>query len=381
LLALAIVLVTRKTLGEDIFDAWGWRIPFLVSALLLAISLWIRLKLHESPMFKKMVAEGRGSSAPLSESFLRWSNLKLVLIALFGLLAGQGAVWYTAEFYTQVFLERVIKVEPATVNELIMVIAAIGAPLHMLFAWLSDRIGRKPVMLFGLGLAAICYLPGFQMLAEAANPALTAAAARSPVVVAADPAGCSFQFDPIGKAKFVSSCDIAKGSLASAGVPYRNEAAAGGLANVRISNTSIASPDGTARDAASAAATKRFMTALKAALTQAGYPASAKTSAIDILRTIEILLVFVVAAAALYGPQAAALVELFPTRIRYTALSVPYHIGVGWFGGFLPTIAFAIVVATGNIYAGLWYPAAIAAIGFVVTLFFLPETRGRDIEA
>jgi predicted MFS family arabinose efflux permease len=381
LLALAIVLVTRKTLGEDIFDAWGWRIPFLVSALLLAISLWIRLKLHESPMFKKMVAEGRGSSAPLSESFLRWSNLKLVLIALFGLLAGQGAVWYTAEFYTQVFLERVIKVEPATVNELIMVIAAIGAPLHMFFAWLSDKIGRKPVMLFGLGLAAICYLPGFQMLAEAANPALTAAAARSPVVVAADPAGCSFQFDPIGKAKFVSSCDIAKGSLASAGVPYRNEAAAGGLASVRIGNTSIASPDGSARDAASAAATKKFTTTLKAALTQAGYPASAKTSAIDILRTIEILLVFVVAAAALYGPQAAALVELFPTRIRYTALSVPYHIGVGWFGGFLPTIAFAIVVATGNIYAGLWYPAAIAAIGFVVTLFFLPETRGRDIEA
>jgi predicted MFS family arabinose efflux permease len=381
LLALAIVLVTRKTLGEDTFDAWGWRIPFLVSALLLAVSIWIRLKLHESPMFRKMVAEGRGSSAPLSESFLRWSNLKIMLIALFGLLAGQGVVWYTAQFYTQVFLEHVIKVEPAAVNALIMVIAAIGAPLHMFFAWLSDKIGRKPVMLFGLGLAAICYLPGFQMLAEAANPALTAAAARSPVVVVAAPGSCSFQFDPIGKAKFVSSCDIAKGALANAGVPYRNEAAEGGLAKVQMGTVTLTSPDGTARNAASAAATKKFTAELKTALSQAGYPASAKTGEIDIPRTLEILLVFIVAAAALYGPQAAALVELFPTRIRYTALSVPYHIGVGWFGGFLPTIAFAIVVATGNIYAGLWYPAAIAAIGFVVTLLFLPETRGRDIEA
>jgi hypothetical protein len=376
------VFVTRRTLGEITFDAWAWRIPFLVSALLLAISIWIRLKLHESPMFRKMVEEGRGSSAPLSESFLRWSNLRIVLIALFGLLAAQGAVWYTAQFYTQVFLERVIKVEPATVNELIMVIAAIGAPLHMFFAWASDKVGRKPVMLFGLGLAALCYLPGFQMLAEAANPALTAAAAKSPVTVAAAPDSCSFQFDPIGKAKFVSSCDIAKGALASAGVPYRNDAAQGGLAQVRIGGATIASPDGTALDAQALTAAKaKFAALLKTALTQAGYPASAKTSDIDIPRTIAILLVFMVAAAALYGPQAAALVELFPTRIRYTALSVPYHIGVGWFGGFLPTIAFAIVVATGNIYAGLWYPAAVAAIGFVVTLLFLPETRGRDIEA
>ena len=381
LLALAVVFVTRRSLGEDAFGAWGWRIPFLVSALLLAISIWIRLKLHELPMFKKMVEEGRGSSAPLSESFLRWSNLKIVLIALFGLLAGQGVVWYTAQFYTQVFLEHVIKVEPATVNVLIMVIAAIGAPLHMFFAWLSDHVGRKPVMLFGLGLAVLCYLPGFQMLAQAANPALTAAAAKSPVIVAAAPDSCSFQFDPIGKTKFVNSCDIAKGALANAGVPYRNETAVTGLAAIRIGAVTLVSPDGTARNAASAAATKKFTAELKSTLAQAGYPPSAKTSDIDISRTLEILLVFIVAAAALYGPQAAALVELFPTRIRYTALSVPYHIGVGWFGGFLPTIAFAIVVATGNIYAGLWYPTAIAAIGFVVTLFFLPETRGRDIEA
>jgi len=382
LLALVVILATRKTLGENLFTAWGWRIPFLVSALLLAISLWIRLKLHESPMFKKMVEEGRGSSAPLSETFLRWSNLKLVLIALIGLLTGQGVVWYTAQFYTQFFLERVIRVEPAMVNALIIAVSIAGAPLHMFFAWLSDFTGRKPVMLFGLGLAVVCYFPGFQMLTEAANPALAAAAAKSPVTVVAAPSGCSFQFDPVGKAKFVSSCDIAKGALASAGVPYRNEAAASGLAGVRVGNAIVESPDGTSLDAATLKTAKaKFAAQLKTALAQAGYPASAKTSAIDIGRTIEILLVFVIAAAALYGPQAAALVELFPTRIRYTALSVPYHIGVGWFGGFLPATAFAIVAATGNIYAGLWYPVIVAAIGFVVTLLFLPETRGRDIEA
>ncbi len=382
LLALVVILATRKTLGEEVFSAWGWRIPFLVSALLLAISLWIRLRLHESPLFKKMLDEKRGSSAPLSESFLRWSNLKIVLIALVGLLMGQGVVWYTAQFYTQFFLERVVRVEPAMVNALIIAVTIASAPLHMFFAWISDYVGRKPVMLLGLALAAVCYFPGFQMLTEAANPALAAAAAKSPVTVAADPSGCSFQFDPIGKARFVSSCDIAKGALASAGVPYRNATAASGLAQVRIGEASIASPDGTALDAKALAAAKaKFTAQLKAALTQAGYPASAKTSEIDIARTIEILLVFIVAAAALYGPQAAALVELFPTRIRYTALSVPYHIGVGWFGGFLPATAFAIVAATGNIYAGLWYPVIVAAIGFVITLLFLPETLGRDIEA
>jgi predicted MFS family arabinose efflux permease len=382
LLALVVILATRKTLGEDLFGAWGWRIPFLVSALLLAISLWIRLKLHESPMFKKMVAEGRGSSAPLSESFLRWSNLKLVLIALFGLLMGQGVVWYTAQFYTQFFLERVIRVEPAMVNALIIAACIVSAPLHMFFAWLSDFTGRKPVMLFGLGLAVVCYFPGFQMLTEAANPALAAAAAKSAVTVEAQPSGCSFQFDPVGKAKFASSCDIAKGALANAGVPYRNAPAESGLASVHIGNTRIASPDGTALDAKALATAKaKFTAQLKTALTQAGYPASANTGDIDIARAIAILLVFIVAAAALYGPQAAALVELFPTRIRYSALSVPYHIGVGWFGGFLPATAFAIVAATGNIYAGLWYPVIVAAIGFVVTLLFLPETRGRDIEA
>jgi predicted MFS family arabinose efflux permease len=381
-LALAIVLATRETLGEEAFSAWGWRVPFLLSAVLLAISLWIRLKLDESPMFRRMQEEGRTSRAPFTEAFLRWSNLKIVLIALFGLLMSQGAVWYTAQFYTQVFLEHVIKVEPTVVNALIMALAAASAPLHMFFAWISDRVGRKPVMLFGLGLAAICYFPGFQMLTEAVNPALASAASKSPVTVSAAPADCSLQFDLIGKAKFVTSCDIAKSSLANAGVPYRNEAIQGGNAVVRIGTAAIPSPDGRTLDKAALDAAKaNFVARIKSALTIAGYPLSAQTSAIDLPRAFLILLVFVVAAAALYGPQAAALVELFPTRIRYSALSLPYHVGVGWFGGFLPATAFAINAATGNIYAGLWYPTIIAAIGFFVTLFFLPETFRRDIEA
>jgi hypothetical protein len=383
LLALVVILATRKTLGEEIFASWGWRIPFLVSALLLAVSLWIRLKLHESPMFKKMLEEKRGSNAPLSETFLRWSNLKIVLIALVGLLMGQGVVWYTAQFYTQI-LPGARGAGGTGGGQCVDHRRFRGsAPLHMFFAWLSDYVGRKPVMLFGLALAVVCYFPGFQMLAEAANPALTAAAAKSPVTVAADPSGCSFQFDLIGKAKFVTSCDIAKGALASAGVPYRNAPAASGRGGraCREPMTIVKPRRHVARRGNSESRQGEVHRPTQSRATRAGYPASAKTSASISRRTIEILLVFIVAAAALYGPQAAALVELFPTRIRYTALSVPYHIGVGWFGGFLPATAFAIVAATGNIYAGLWYPVIVAAIGFVVTLLFLPETRGRDIEA
>jgi MFS family permease len=349
----------------------------------LGISLWIRLRLDESPLFQRMQEEGRSSPAPLAESFLRWSNLKIVLIALFGLLMGQGVVWYTAQFYTQFFLEGVVKVAPALVNVLIMAATVVSAALHMFFARLSDKVGRKPVMLFGLGLAAISFVPGFHLLAQAANPALTDAVARAPVAVVADPGDCSLQFDPIGKAKFATSCDIAKGALAGAGVPYGNEAApSSGRAFVRIGGNTVTSPDGRGLDAHALAAMKtKFLQALKPALRTAGYPASADSRALDIPRTLGLLLIFVTAAAALYGPQAAALVELFPTRIRYSALSFPYHVGVGWFGGFLPVTAYAIVVATGNIYAGLWYPTIIAAIGFLVTLFFLPETRQRDIDA
>ena len=383
ILALAVILCCRTVFGEEAFRNWAWRIPFLASAGLLAISLWIRIHLDESPLFRRMQEEGTGSRAPLAESFLRWRNLRIVLIALFGLLMGQGVVWYTAQFYTQFFLEGVVKVSPALVNALIMAVTAASAALHMFFAWLSDRTGRKPVMLFGLALAAVSFVPGFQWLAQSANPALVAAAARAPVTVIAAPADCSFQFDVLGKSRFATSCDVAKSALAGAGIPYRNVSAGPGSRTlVKIGSIVIPSPEGRNLDAAALAAAKAgFVVKLKTAVRRAGYPATANIAQLDVPRTLGILLIFIVAAAALYGPQAAALVELFPTRIRYSALSFPYHIGVGWFGGFLPVTAYAIVVATGNIYAGLWYPAIVAGIGFVVALLFLPETYGRDITA
>ena len=379
-LALIVILATRKTVGEDVFANWGWRIPFAASVLLLAISLWIRLRLEESPMFQRIREEGRTSRAPLAETFANGTNLKIVLAALFGILISQGVVWYTAQFYTQFFLERILKVEPAVMNELIMAVTLASIPVYMLLAWLSDLIGRKPVMLAGMLLAVIGFIPGFQMLTQAANPALASATAKAPVIVAADPSHCSVQFDLIGKARFVTACDIAKSALAGAGIPYVNVAAPSG-AEVRVGSAAVTAPEGTGLNKKQlAAATKDFSARLKAALTSAGYPATAATDRIDIPRTLAVLMFFIVASAALYAPQAAALVELFPTRIRYTALSVPYHIGVGWFGGFLPATAFAIVAATGNIYSGLWYPVIVAAIGFIVTLLFVPETKGRAID-
>jgi predicted MFS family arabinose efflux permease len=379
-LALAVILSLRTLMGEDVFGDWGWRAPFLLSVVLLVISLWIRLRLDESPLFQRMKAEGRESRAPLREAFFVRANLRLVLIVLFGLMTVQGAVWYTAQFYTQTFLERVLKVDPRMMNLMVMAVAVVAMPLHIIFARLSDQIGRKPIMLFGIGLAVLTFMPGFQLLTEAVNPALAHATATSPVVVAADPGECTLQFDPIGKTKFLSSCDIAKATLSNLGVPYRNEAAPAGTARVRVGSREITSFDGRGLSApALSTARGSFEAALKAALKNAGYPPSAATNKIDVPRALLILVVFVTAAAALYGPQAAALVELFPTRIRYSAISLPYHIGNGWIGGFLPAIAFAIVAATGNIYAGLWYPIIVAAIGFVVTLFFLPETKGRDI--
>lgn len=383
LLALAVILVCRTGLGEAAFRAWGWRIPFLASAGLLAISLWIRMRLDESPLFRRIQEEGRTSHAPLSESFLRWSNLKIVLIALFGFLMGQGVVWYTAMFYTQFFLEGIVKVRAAQVNALIMTVTVASVFLHWFFGWLSDRTGRKLVMLFGLGLAAVSFVPGFRLLADSANPALTAASNRAPVQVLSDPADCSLQFDPIGRSRFASSCNIAKSALAAAGIPYTNHVVAPGTeTSIRIGGQTVASPDGRKLDVAQlAAAKKRFAGTLHMALDRAGYPSVANPRGLDVPKTLALLLVFIIAASALYGPQAAALVELFPTRIRYSALSFPYHVGVGWFGGFLPVTAYAIVVATGNIYAGLWYPTIIAAAGFVVSLFFLPETRSRNIEA
>jgi len=381
-LALTIILSVRTSMGEDAFGEWGWRIPFLISLGLLVISIWIRLKLDESPAYRQLQLEGQTSRAPLSEAFLRWKNLRIVLVVLAGLLMGQGVVWYTAQFYTQFFLERVVKVEPRMVNLLILSVTVLSGLLHIFFARLSDRVGRKPVMLFGLGLAALTLIPGFQWLTEAVNPALVEATARAPVTVFAAPSECSLQFDLIGKAKFSTSCDIAKSSLTNLGVPYRNvSVSAGTLARIRIGTVSLSGIDGTAlAPSALAAAQKNFTAEVRRALSAAHYPTAADTGRIDIPLALAILLVFVTAAAALYGPQAATLVELFPTRIRYSALSLPYHVGVGWFGGFLPPLAFAIVAATGNLYAGLWYPVTIAGIGFVVTLLFLPETRWRELK-
>jgi MFS family permease len=382
LLALLVILATREGLGETAFADWGWRIPFGVSLVLLALSLWIRLKLEESPAFRKIQEEGTRSDAPIAESFFRWGNLKIVLIALAGVLASQGVVWYAATFYTQFFLERTAAVPGSTVNWLLSIVILVSVPLYLVCGWVSDRIGRKPVMLLGLAMAAVGFIPGFQMLMEAANPALAEASRTAPVVVVADPADCSLQFDLIGKAKFTTACDIAKSALAGAGIGYTNEAAPKGApAIIRIGGTRIASIDGAGMSAdALASARTEFAARLKKALGEAGYPASAAPEKMDTVKVLLILIYFIVAATALYGPQAAALVELFPTRIRYTALSVPYHIGVGWFGGFLPATAFAIVAATGNLYAGLWYPVIVSGLGFFVTLFLLPETYRREVE-
>lgn len=381
-LALIVILITRRAMGEAGFDAWGWRLPFGVSLVLLAISLWIRLKLEESPAFLKIEEDGTRSHSPLAESFLRWDNLKIVLIALAGILASQGVVWYTATFYTQFFLERIVAVPASTVNVLLVISLLVSIPLYLFFGWLSDHVGRKPLMLIGLAMAAVGFIPGFQMLTDAANPALAHANAHAPVVVAAPPRDCSLQFDLIGKAKFVTACDIAKNALTNAGIAYSNRTAPeGAMAVVHVGSTAVASANGEGLGPAElAAARKDFDARLKAALAKEGYPLSADPAHVDTVKVLLILLYFLVAATALYGPQAASLVELFPTRIRYTALSVPYHIGVGWFGGFLPATAFAIVAATGNIYAGLWYPVVLAGIGFVVTLFGLPETYRREFE-
>jgi MFS family permease len=381
--ALIAVLITRTLVGEAAFNAWGWRIPFLFSAALLAISVWIRLRLSESPMFAKIKEEGGRSERPYYESFLVWPNLKRVLLVLFAIMIAQGAVWYTGFFYASFFMETVIKVPPPVVNQLMLAMVAVSVPLYLAFGALSDRIGRKPVMLFGMIVMLISIFPGFHMITRAANPLLDAANTRSPVVVVADPAGCSLQFDPVGKTQFRSSCDIAKSTLARAGVSYSNQAApAGALAQVRIGDQVVPSVDGAALDDAALARAKGEAAArIGDALKAAGYPAAADPARINTIGVFLVLLVFCIGATAHYGPQAAALVELFPTRIRYTALSLPYHIGTGWVGGFLPATAFAMVAASGDIYFGLWYPMIATGIAVVTMFLFLPETRGKDLEA
>lgn len=380
--ALLVTLATRTAVGEAAFAAWGWRIPFLASAALLAVSLWIRLQLSESPAFAAMKARGERSPKPYAESFARWPNLRLVLIALFGVMVAQGAVWYTAFFYAQFFIERVIKADAPTVNGLMIAAVAVSAPLYVVFGRLSDRVGRKPVMLFGMGLATMAMLPVFHLITRAVNPGLAEASARAPVSVVADPATCSLQFDPVGKAQFRSACDIAKGVLTGAGVGYRNvPAASGAVARVRVGSVEVASADGRSLDAARLRQLRAAVEGrIKAALRAAGYPAKAAPQRANTWAAFSLLMLLVVAATALYGPQAAALVELFPTRIRYTALSLPYHIGTGWVGGFLPATAYAMVAASGNLYFGLWYPVCATALSFMVTLLFLPETRGRSLD-
>ena len=382
--ALLVVIATRTGLGEDAFKAWGWRIPFLISVILLGVSLWIRMQLAESPVFVKMKSQGTTSKAPLSEAFGRWPNLKIVIISLLGAVMGQAVVWYTGQFYALFFLERQLKVDGATTNILVAIALVLATPCFILFGWLSDRIGRKPIIMTGCLLAMLTYQPLFHALTHYANPALYTAQSAAPVTVIADPKECSVQFDPIGKNAFDStSCDIAKNFLAKASVSYASEdAPAGTLTKIRSGSATFEAPDpkvvkGADRKAAIAA----FQKQVKGALTAAGYPDKADPAAINKPMVVLILFILVLYVTMVYGPIAALLVELFPARIRYSAMSLPYHIGNGWFGGFLPTIAFAMVAARGDIYYGLWYPIVVAGITLVLGLLFLPETFKRPIDA
>ena len=380
--ALLVVIGVRTGMGEEAFKSWGWRIPFLASLLLLAVSLWIRMKLDESPVFTRMKRSGTTSKAPLSEAFGHWSNLRIVLIALLGAVMGQAVVWYCGQFYALFFLERILRVDGATTNILTAIALALATPAFVFFGWLSDRIGRKPIILTGCVLAAFTYFPLFHALTLYANPALFAAQAKAPVAVIADARECSIQFDPVGKNKFDStSCDIAKSFLAKAGVSYqRVDAPPGTVAQIRAGETTITAPDPhTVTGAERKTAIADFQSSAKKALSAFGYPDKADPASINKPMVILILFILVLYVTMVYGPIAALLVELFPARIRYSAMSLPYHIGNGWFGGFLPTTAFAMVAATGDIYYGLWYPIVVAGITVVVGLLFLPETFRRAI--
>ncbi len=382
-LSLLVILGTRTVMGEEAFTDWGWRIPFLVSILLLGISLWIRLSLSESPAFQKMKAEGKTSKAPLRESFGEWKNLKIVILALIGLTAGQAVVWYTGQFYALFFLTQQLKVDAVTANLMIAAALLIGTPFFVVFGSLSDKIGRKPIIMLGCVLAVLTYFPVFKALTEAANPDLAAAQARNKVVIVADPAECSFQFNPTGTAKFTSSCDVAKQVLAANSVSYDNEVApAGTPAVIKIGQTTIPSYSarGVAADevkAKDAAFKKSVADTLKAD----GYPAKADPAKMNKVMMVVILTYLVLLVTMVYGPIAAMLVEMFPTRIRYTSMSLPYHIGNGWFGGLLPTMSFAIVAQTGNMYNGLWYPIIIAGATAIIGTLFIRETKDVDIYA
>lgn len=382
-LSLLVILGVRTAMGEAAFADWGWRIPFIVSILLLAVSVYIRLSMNESPAFQKMKAEGKTSKAPLSESFGQWKNLKIVILALVGLTAGQAVVWYSGQFYALFFLTQALKVDGPTANILVAYSLILGTPFFVIFGTLSDKIGRKPIIMAGCLLAVVTYFPVFTALTKAANPDLAAAQAKNKVIVTADPKECSFQFNPTGTAKFTSSCDIAKQVLAGASVSYENVAApAGTVATIKIGETAI--PSYTAKGMSADDAKKKdaeFKKLVADDLKTAGYPAKADPAKIDKVMVTAILFYLVVLVTMVYGPIAAMLVELFPTRIRYTSMSLPYHIGNGWFGGLLPTTAFAIVAQTGNMYNGLWYPIIIAGMTVVIGTLFIKETKDVDIYA
>jgi MFS family permease len=381
LAALLVILATRTALGEEEFVAWGWRVPFLVSVVLLGISVWMRFKLAESPAFAKLKEQGDVTKAPLREAFTERQSLKRVLIAFFAVMCAQGAVWYATFFYTQVFLGRSLSVPEATVNLLLIVMTLVSAPLYVFFGWLSDRVGRKPVMVGGMLLALALYFPGFHLIADAANPALVAAQRTTPVAVATDPASCSVQFDPVGTARFSSACDLAKSVLVAKGISYTTLASEDGRTTVLAGDQRVPVAGGAGLSAADLKALKSATgERIGAALSTAGYPKGADPAGANMPLLIGVLLLFVVAATALYGPQAAALVEMFPTRVRYTAMSLPYHVGTGWVGGFLPVTGFALVAITGNIYTALWYPVFFTALSVVCALLFLEETRGKPLD-
>ena len=409
-MALLIVITVRSPVtgvGEDAFKEWGWRIPYLISGLFLAIGLWLRLKLHESPVFQKMKAEGTNSKAPLTEAFGEWKNLKIVLIAFFGAIAGQAVVWYTGQLYAMFFLEKMLKVDGLTANSLIIIALLLATPFFLVFGALSDKIGRKPIIMAGCALAAVTLFPTFHALTDAANPALAKALATAPVTVTANPAECSSQFDPVGANKFdTTSCDIVKNALAKAGINYENVAApAGTIASITIGSTTVVAPDpakvsGDDKKKAIAAFTAKVVgaPAVKAKpaangkpaveakeavvgeLAKVGYPTKADPAQMNKPLVIALLWYLVLLVTMVYGPIAAMLVELFPSRIRYSSMSLPYHIGNGWLGGLLPAIGFAMVAANGNIYHGFWYPVVVAAATLVIGLVALPETYRRNID-
>ena len=365
LLSLLVVLGCRYFTGDQ-FEVWGWRIPFLLSIVLLGISTWIRLSLHESPAYLKMKEEGKTSKAPIRESFGKWENLKVVLIALFSINAGQAVTFYAAQFYVLFFLTQFLKMDPAVANSLLIISVVIGAPFFIIFGWLSDKVGRKPVLMLGLLLATALYFPIFKSLAHYANPAIDQASRQAPITVLADPATCTFQFDPVGKAKFDSPCDKVKTFLVKQGLPYSSVAApAGSAVQVSVGDVKLDGFD---------------EAALRGAITLAGYPQQADMQQINKPMIVALIVALIIISAMCYGPLAALMVELFPTRIRYTSMSLPYHIGNGWFGGFLPTVSFALVVYTGDIFYGLWYPVLITGVSLVVGMICLRETKNIDLD-